>query len=94
MAHTPMEILRNKLQFVVDELKDEVPETYQYGYRLAMESVIKDIDLQMLEPEKQEYIDAYNQGYRDGEQADSSDIKKDVQYFDDANNYFINKYKK
>lgn len=93
MAHTPMEILRNKLQFVVDELKDEVPETYQYGYRLAMENVIKDIDLQMLEPEKQEYIDAYNQGYRDGDRGTDID-KRDIAQFDDANNYFINKYKK
>lgn len=81
MAHTPMEIL---IDWVDMELKLE-------GYE-HKEIMAKSTSL--LEQEKQMVIDAYNQGYRDGEQADSSDIKKDVQYFDDANNYFINKYKK
>lgn len=83
MAHTPMENLRDKLQVVVDELKDAVPETDQYGYRAAMENVIKDIDLQMLSQERQMVIDAYN----DADGGNIFPVNLGEQYFN-------NKYKK
>jgi len=48
--------LKDKLQVVVDELADAKPQTDQYGYREAMQNVIKDIDAQMLEKERQQNI--------------------------------------
>ncbi len=50
--------LKEKLQTVVDELKDSEPGTDQYGYRSAMENVIKDIDANMLPLEKQQIVEA------------------------------------
>jgi hypothetical protein len=55
---TAMAQLKDKLQVVVDSLKDAVPETDQYGYRSAMENVIKDIDAQMLELERKQIVEA------------------------------------
>lgn len=62
---TAMQELKEKLQVVIDELNDNMPivDTQEYGYRLAMENVIKDIDAQMLEQEKQQIIDAWQEGY-------------------------------
>ncbi len=80
MAHTPMEIL---IDWVDRELKLE-------GYE-HKEIMAKSTSL--LEQEKQMVIDAYNQGYRDGDRGTDID-KRDIAQFDDANNYFINKYKK
>jgi hypothetical protein len=63
---TAMMQLKEKLQTVVAELKDAEPGTDQYGYRSAMENVIKDIDAQMLAIEKQQIVDAFNIGFEDG----------------------------
>lgn len=51
----------------------------------------RDVKDRYLGKEIQMVIDAYNQGYRDG---DTGIDKRDVSNFDDANNYFINKFKK
>lgn len=57
---TAMVQLKEKLQVVVDSLEDAVHGTDQYGYRGAMENVIKDIDAQMLGIEKQQIMKAVN----------------------------------
>jgi len=75
-------------------MEDTPMEMLIYQLELNGVQIGQDDKDRYLGKETQGYIDFYNQGYRDGEQADSSDIKKDVQYFDDANNYFINKFKK
>jgi len=59
--------LKDKLQVVVDELADAKPQTDQYGYREAMQNVIKDIDAQMLEKERQQIIDAFDTGFYNGD---------------------------
>lgn len=59
---TALTQLKEKLQVVVDSLEAAVHGTDQYGYRAAMENVIKDIDAQMLEVEKQQIIDAFDEG--------------------------------
>ena len=67
---TAMQILRDKLQVVVNELEGVKPETDQYGYRAAMQNVVNDIDCQMLKIEKthmdREFSKGYVQGYNDG----------------------------
>jgi len=52
---------------------------------------VVDILYEYLEQEKSVIIEAYNQGYRDGESAGELSNKNelDISKFDDANNYFI-----
>jgi len=48
-----------------------------------------------IEKEKQQIIDAYNQGYRDGENAEeSTKALVDVSQWADAEQYYNEKYKK
>ncbi len=51
---TAMQELKEKLQVVVNDLSDVLPNTDQYGYRAAMQNVIKDIDCQMLSIEQKQ----------------------------------------
>ena len=50
---------------------------------------VVNILLELLPKERQDIIDGYNQGYRDGENNTEINTTKDVSEFDDANNYFI-----
>ena len=59
---TAMQMLRDKLQVVVDDLKDAVSGTDQYGYRSAMENVVKDIDAQMMETERKQLAKSFYAG--------------------------------
>ena len=59
---TAMQQLKEKLQVVVDGLEKAEYRTDQYGYRSAMENVIKDIDAQMLGIEKQQHIENFTAG--------------------------------
>jgi hypothetical protein len=63
---TAMQMLRDKLQVVVNELTGVVHGTDQYGYRGAMENVIKDIDAQMMDIEKEQIYNAFVAGSERG----------------------------
>jgi len=54
-------------------------------------NMIKEIAIKLLEQERTVIIEAYNQGYRDGESTGELSNKNelDISKFDDANNYFI-----
>ena len=58
MEKTALQQLKEKLQTVVDDLKDAIPGTDQYGYRDAMRNVILDIDMQMIPVERDAIVDA------------------------------------
>lgn len=83
---TAMQELKEKLQVVVDELNDALPNTDQYGYRGAMENVIKDINAQMLAKESQQIVDAYADGFSFGEGMPDEHVKFM------SNSYFTQKY--
>lgn len=59
---TAMQQLKEKLQDVINDLSDAKPGTDPYGYRGAMQNVVKDIDAQMLELEKKQIIEAFKEG--------------------------------
>ena len=58
MEKTALQQLKEKLQTVVDDLKDAIPGTDQYGYRDAMRNVILDIDMQMIPVERDAIVEA------------------------------------
>jgi hypothetical protein len=62
MEKTALQQLKEKLQTVVDDLKDAIPGTDQYGYRDAMRNVILDIDMQMIPAERDAIVDAVEKG--------------------------------
>ena len=62
MEKTALQQLKEKLQTVVDDLKDAIPGTDQYGYRDAMRNVILDIDMQMIPVERDAIVEAYDSG--------------------------------
>lgn len=87
MAHTPIEKL---VAYFSQQAKLQKNGEIKYNPHEVWEDAIG-VCSNLIPYEKQELFDAYNQGYRDGEE----DIdKRDVSNFDDANNYFINKFKK
>ena len=94
---TAMQMLFDRNQEIIDKL-EFTSNPMQVEYRKALVSVNDDIDTELLEIEKQHrekikkqyIIDAYNQGYRDGE-LDAVNPKtnnKDIAEFNDAINYF------
>ena len=83
---TAMQELREALQSVVDDLDGVVHGTDQYGYRSAMENVIKDINAQMLAKESQQIVDAYADGFSFGEGMPDEHVKFM------SNSYFTQKY--
>ena len=62
MGKTALQQLKEKLQTVVDDLKDAIPGTDQYGYRDAMRNVILDIDMQMIPVERDAIVEAHKAG--------------------------------
>ncbi len=100
MAHTPMENAIMLLEKKREELKEmdlsEILLEDEFVHKSNEISSIQIMLSSLLPQERQMVIDAYNQGYRDGENdAANPDVgEKDIDDYDDANNYFINKYKK
>lgn len=62
---TALHDLKERLQVVVDDLKGHTG-YYDSGYRTAVENVIKDIDAQVLEKEKQQLCDFWIEGNKQG----------------------------
>ncbi len=60
---TAMQMLRTKSQHVVDDLKDALPGTDQYGYRAAMQCVIDEIDKVLLTKEREQICKAFDFAY-------------------------------
>jgi hypothetical protein len=73
------------MQIMLDEL-------LSHGYKIPFHLVVKCKEL--LEVEKQQKMDAYNQGYRDGEvdAHNPTNISKDVSEFSNAENYIKETY--
>jgi len=46
-----------------------------------------------LEAEKQQFVDAFNQGFREGESETMTASKEDISKFDDAINYYNETFK-
>ena len=59
----------------------------------TFEELRKKIQYELLEEEKQEIIDAYNEGYRDGSLDDNHD-KKDISEYSNAEQYYNQTFKK
>ncbi len=76
---TAMRILRDRLQKVIDIEPSG-----------TIEVIIKQIDTELLAVEKQQHIDTFNAGYREGEldAVNPKTVDKDIAQFDDALNYF------
>jgi len=72
--------MKTAIEWLIDELTDNGIDLY-----LAYEIIE-----QAKEMEKQQIIDAYNQGYRDGGDVP---LGKDISLFDDANLYYNETYK-
>lgn len=64
---TAMAILRQKLQIVVDKLHDTEITPKSEGYCDALENVIKDIDAQMMDKEREQIVEAVEYGFRDAQ---------------------------
>ena len=79
-----MQILKDKLQVVVDEMHDVVPGTDQYGYRSAMQNVINDIDAQMFACERKMLVEARLSvtGLNHASPTDDNSLEEAEQYFD------------
>jgi hypothetical protein len=63
----------------------------EWFYQRILAKDIKAVFEQALEMEKQQIIDSYNQGYRDGE---DDSLGKDISLYNDAELYFNETYKK
>lgn len=58
--------LKEKLQLEIENITKCVnQDEHLKGYKTAFENIVKDIDAQMLEMDKQNIIDAYNEGRGD-----------------------------
>jgi hypothetical protein len=74
MKQTAMQDLREDLQLTVETAKDslseienqEIREACQEVVRLTLKNIIKRIDEELLEVERQQIIDTFNQGERYG----------------------------
>jgi hypothetical protein len=89
MQETAMMHLRDKCLEVCKEIQKErsLPDR---AYHSAMQNIAKDIDAQMLVIEKQQIMDAFNQGYREAEPEPL--MGNDVSKFSDAENYWQRTY--
>lgn len=68
----------------------------RFGWKLTAFQVLKLVQKKMnrlLEKEKQQIIDSFNQGYREGETETMTASKEDVANFDDAKNYYNETFK-
>jgi hypothetical protein len=76
---------KTAMQIMLDEL-------LSHGYKIPFHLVVKCKDL--LEMDKQQKMDAYNQGYRDGEidASNPTNISKDISEFSNAENYVNQTY--
>lgn len=76
---TAMRILRDRLQKVIDIEPSG-----------TIEVIIKQINTELLAVEKQQIIDTFNAGYRDGEHdgINASSEEKDIAEFSNATVYF------
>ncbi len=77
--NTAMTILRDRLQKVIDIEPSG-----------TIEVIIKQIDTELLAVEKQQHIDTFNAGYREGEHdgINTSSEEKDIAEFSNATVYF------
>ena len=82
---TAMQELKEKLQIVVDDLHNCMVGTSESGYCLAMQNVIKDIDAQMLQFEREQIEAAFKSGnYNFNGQG--------LREFKDGHDYYQQKY--
>lgn len=58
---TALQDIKERLQVMVDDMKAIT--NWEVGYRTAMQNVIKDIDAQGLDKERQDLINAFEGGY-------------------------------
>lgn len=78
--------MKTVLTELIEDLQDMCPDYYNNNYNWLHNS---------LEKEKQQIIDAFNQGFREGEtETMIVDTQKDVAEYDDAINYYNETYKK
>jgi len=88
--------MKTAMQELVSKLNnihtDEAPCEYSDEYKLAINRC-RTLATELLEQERKQVIDAFNQGYREGEEGNSlAKSLVDVSQFEDANNYFNNTY--
>ena len=77
--------LKAKLQDVVNDMGDAIPNTDPYGYREAMKNVILDIDAQMLAIERQQIEDGFAEGHARFTNCEESELQeKAEQYYNTA----------
>jgi len=73
-----------------DRLQAKESSCTNYDAIQVYKSLINLINTELLEIEKQQHLDTYNQGYRDGEldAVNPKTTNKDIAEFNDAINYF------
>lgn len=82
------------MKTAIQEMVDIVEMDYNNGVEISMK-VFHGMLLKALFKEKQQVLDAYNQGYRDGENAEeSTKALVDVSQWADAENYYKNAFQK
>ena len=78
--------MKTVLTELIEDLQDTCPDYYNNNYNWLHN---------LLEKEKQQIIDSFNQGFREGEtETMVVDTQKDVAEYDDAINYYNETYKK
>ena len=90
MKQTAMQDLREDLQLTVETAKDalleienqEIREACQEVVRLTLNNIIKRIDEELLEMEKQQIIEAHTQGYVIG--GGNGDLYDTEQYYNET----------
>jgi hypothetical protein len=77
---------KTPMQELIDDLQDNEPKYYERNYNFLHN---------LLEKEKRVIEDAFNQGYREGfsDAQSVTENDKDISEFDDAQNYYNNKFK-
>lgn len=88
MEQTAMQQLSVRLDKIIKYYDDERGTPSSYHFRMLKTLV----DSEFLNYEKRMVINAFNQGFREGESETMVASKKDVSEFDDAINYYKETY--
>ena len=88
MEQTAMQQLSKRLDKIIKYYDDEHGTPPSYHLRMLKTLV----DSEFLNYEKRMVINAFNQGFREGESETMVASKKDVSEFDDAINYYTQTY--
>lgn len=101
MKQTAMQNLREDLvlsqvtakEALIEIKNQEIRKACQEALGITLKTIIKRIDDELLEMEKQQIIDAYESGVEEGRMRESSE-EYNLERYENAERYYNNKFKK